>query len=310
MSHEISKHFKSDPKLAAFAAQTAKTCAAYLQAKFGQVADYSDASVAGVESALALLWLEIPNAKPSQEDIEEFASMFGCYLGETHRRNRGGEWGTGDGGAVSLRTRSGTICYPWARVLKRLTNGPEDNVLHWYQYLKQHDSQGVQPPPLPGVPPPLPAVPPPLPSASPSQPRWKDIPAVPIKKSIELIIGGVERKTALLFLVRSLLHHPLFVFGFSERKNWDPMPYPKGKNKGFAFAYTDPEEAETITEEMEKLGLALFPMPFTEILDDLPQGCHLAINPFGAGRYDIEAEYFNSMREMIKDVEEAEQEDV
>lgn len=166
--------FTPDPKLQALALRAAEGCVRHLRSKFGKVADYSDAFVAEVESTLEFLWYRMPLDKPSQEDIEEFATVFGSYLGETYRRNHGGEWGTASGNAVALRTRSGVVCYPWGRVLKRLTNGPEDNVHHWYLALIRYDSEGmpVTPPSPPAMPPPLPpasppAVPPPLPSRPP-----------------------------------------------------------------------------------------------------------------------------------------------
>lgn len=160
--------FTPDAKLQAMVPHTAEGCVRFLQSKFGKTADYSDAFVAEVEAILELLWLQKPIFKPSQEDVEEFATLFGSYLGETYRRNHGGEWGTTNGKAVALRTRSGIVCYPWGRVLKRLTNGAEDNVHHWYLVLIRYETEGMPttPPPLPaarppGMPPPLPKRPPP-----------------------------------------------------------------------------------------------------------------------------------------------------
>jgi hypothetical protein len=97
--------------------------------------------------------------KPSEKAIQNMATLFGSYLGETYRRNHGGEWGVSeDTPALSFGQR---FCsYPWARVYKRLSNGEEDNVHHWYLGMIQYGINGGQPQvSSPTNPPPLPLPP-------------------------------------------------------------------------------------------------------------------------------------------------------
>ena len=136
--------------------QTAEKCVNFLAQKFGKSPDYSDNFVAQVEDVLNLLHLDLTRSKPSDDVVQDMATIFGSYLGESFRRSHGGEWGIADG-SPALRTPSGVVCFPWLRVLKRLRNGFEDNVLHWYQYLlKEGGSKSPAkswpsfgPPPLP-----------------------------------------------------------------------------------------------------------------------------------------------------------------
>ena len=148
--------FISDPQLQQVASQSAEECIAFLKQKFGKNADYSDRFVTEVEDVMNLLQLDIPRSKPPENVVQEMATVFGSYIGETYRLNHGGEWGIANG-SPALQTRNGITCYPWMRAWKRLTNGYEDNVLHWYQYLLQHGSTPSGPPPLPTTPPPLPS---------------------------------------------------------------------------------------------------------------------------------------------------------
>lgn len=153
--------FAADPQLQLVAEQAAGKCVAFLMQKFGRSLDYSDGSVADIEAVLTLLHASIPAEKPSEDDIEDFAMLFGSYLGETYRRNHGGQWGISNG-MPALAIGSGYSAYPWSRVFKRLTNGEEDEVCGWYASMIQYGALGssqpaAAPPPLPVNPPPLPA---------------------------------------------------------------------------------------------------------------------------------------------------------
>ena len=153
----LSENFKPDPELQVVATRGAELCTKFIRAKFGKNADYSEAFLPEVESILQLLHLSMPASKPSEDDIEQFCTMFGSYLGETYRRNRGGEWGVSDGNTPTLSFGGGYKSFPWARVYKRLINGEEDNVHHWYLGMVQYASNGgASPSPSgSGSPPPL-----------------------------------------------------------------------------------------------------------------------------------------------------------
>lgn len=58
----------------------------------------------------------------------------GAYLGETLRRNYGGEWAVEN--EITVLNISGFKIFPSSKVYKRLTNGPEDNVAFYYDTFK------------------------------------------------------------------------------------------------------------------------------------------------------------------------------
>lgn len=109
--------------------------------------DYSEESLQQIERILGQLHETIPKgvfAKlfkhgPSDTQIRQMAKMWGGYVGEVIRRRWGGQWSTESeaqpGGVITLQI-GGSEIYPPAKVFKRLTNGPEDNVWHYYQVLK------------------------------------------------------------------------------------------------------------------------------------------------------------------------------
>ncbi len=76
---------------------------------------------------------------PTEEQVSTFAKMLGSYVGEVFRRNHGAEWGMvtlGDDSIPGLRASgSEQLFWPMGKVQKRLVNGPEDNVWHYYQDL-------------------------------------------------------------------------------------------------------------------------------------------------------------------------------
>jgi hypothetical protein len=110
--------------------------------------DFSENSIEQVEKILATLHNTLPKGvlgklfkrRPSQEQIGEMAKGWGGYVGEVIRQHWGGEWTTETaaypGKVITLRVLDSDI-FPIAKVYKRLTNGTEDNVWHYYQVLKQ-----------------------------------------------------------------------------------------------------------------------------------------------------------------------------
>lgn len=107
--------------------------------------DFSPESVRAVESILDTMY----SAKPkgflarlfskalSQDVIRTFANIYGGYMGEVLRRTSGGEWYVDQEIVPSQQTiglRKGTQrIWPLAKVGKRLSSGPEDNVWHYFQ---------------------------------------------------------------------------------------------------------------------------------------------------------------------------------
>jgi hypothetical protein len=112
--------------------------------------DWTDGSVQHIETILARMHDEMANARPTEEQILQFAKMFGSYVGEVFRRNHGGQWGMvtlGTDTFPGMQANKGGGCFwPWGRVQKRLANGAEDNVWHYYQHLAEQDGGGSLPP--------------------------------------------------------------------------------------------------------------------------------------------------------------------
>jgi hypothetical protein len=116
--------------------------------------DFSENSLEQVEQILATLHNTLPKGilgklfkhGSSQEQIGEMAKGWGGYVGEVIRRRWGGEWTTEtvahSGTVITLRVLGSDIFLP-TKVYKRLMNGVEDNIWHYYQVLRQ-DFEKVQ----------------------------------------------------------------------------------------------------------------------------------------------------------------------
>jgi hypothetical protein len=144
----LGKHmtFKLDPNIQQVAEAYASDAVEFVRERFDFALDWSDQSIAHIESVLGVLHESLADANPSEEQVFGFAKMFGSYVGEVFRRNHGAAWGligSGDTAFVGLRV-DGTSwqCWPWGRAQKRIVNGPEDNIWHYYQGLLEKQSGG------------------------------------------------------------------------------------------------------------------------------------------------------------------------
>ena len=156
--------FTPDPKLQEMARNFAPGAVEFAAKHFQTKLDYSDSSVAAVETILDRLHRSLAAAAPPKEQIDHYAQLFGCYLGETFRRNHAATWGIIPSGASkvpSMRSgKTGTVFYPLTRVYKRITQGDEENVVAYYHYLLNELNEA--PAAATSVQPPLPQTPPPL----------------------------------------------------------------------------------------------------------------------------------------------------
>jgi hypothetical protein len=111
--------------------------------------DWSDGSIQQIEAILTRMHDEMASAQPTGDQILQFAKMFGSYVGEVFRKNHGGQWGMvtlgGDTFPGMQADNGGGRFWPWGRVRKRLLNGPEDNVWHYYQHLAEGESRDSPP---------------------------------------------------------------------------------------------------------------------------------------------------------------------
>ena len=135
--------FEEDAKIQQIADAYALDAVDFAKHSFSITLDWSDRSVAKVEDILLEMYNQKKTAKPTEEVLWTFSKMFGSYIGEVFRRNHGATWGLvamGDEKIPGLQSKSCTLFWPWSRVSKRLTNGPEDNVWHYYQALLPEQS--------------------------------------------------------------------------------------------------------------------------------------------------------------------------
>jgi hypothetical protein len=105
----------------------------------GVTLDWSERSVAWVEWILDTLHKDARTQKPPPEKVEAVAKEFGSYIGEVFIRHHGGSWGMISLAGQTLpgirAARDGHLFWPWVRTLKRLREGPEENVWHYYLHL-------------------------------------------------------------------------------------------------------------------------------------------------------------------------------
>jgi Domain of unknown function (DUF3806) len=136
-------HFTADPQVQQIAEAYALDALDFTEHAFHIALDWSDASVERVEAILDSLYRQKQTMEPPlmDEQVVTFAKMLGSYIGEVFRRNHGGEWGMVTFGGDSIpglrATRTEHLFWPMAKVQKRLVNGFEDNVWHYYQSLLQ-----------------------------------------------------------------------------------------------------------------------------------------------------------------------------
>jgi hypothetical protein len=114
-------------------------------AKLKKKLDYSAESIATLEQICDILHKAIPKTwfarffmfkrKPSDETILQYSKMLGGYLGEVIIRNHGGKWSVEDfmnQGNTIVLTVGDTKIFPVGRVYKRLKEGSENNIQHYY----------------------------------------------------------------------------------------------------------------------------------------------------------------------------------
>ena len=100
--------------------------------------DWSDESIRRVEEILSQLHDSLAASKPDEETIWAFAKSFGSYVGEVFRRHHGGTWGMvkmAEHEFPGIQAQEDHMFWPWSRAHKRIINGPEDNIWHYYQTL-------------------------------------------------------------------------------------------------------------------------------------------------------------------------------
>jgi hypothetical protein len=135
-----------DSDLQAHIAALAEVAVEHAQQSFQTKLDYSPESLRLVEEILGKLHSTVPKGffslmlgrKATPEQVSRMATAYGAYIGEVTRSRWGGEWSMKSAlyaePTLTLRVHGEEI-YPPGKAYKRLINGPEDNVWHYYHVL-------------------------------------------------------------------------------------------------------------------------------------------------------------------------------
>jgi len=123
-------------------------------AQLKRTLDYSEESIKTIEDICSILYKAIPKnfwtrlirKTPSEETIVQMSRMLGGYIGEVMIKHYGGTWEIEDfmneGNTILVQTGD-LKTFPVGKVYKRLKNGPEDNVHHFYQWITRELSKPV-----------------------------------------------------------------------------------------------------------------------------------------------------------------------
>src|SRR5262245_2193485 len=144
----MAESFKADPKIAEIAAAYSLDAGDLAASNFGVKLDWSDSSVQKVEEILGRLHDDMARSNPPEEAVWTFAKAFGSYVGEVLRKHHGGEWGMVNLNGQSfpgIQQDGERLCWPWGRAHKRIVNGPEDSMWHYYQLLLKQNAGAQEP---------------------------------------------------------------------------------------------------------------------------------------------------------------------
>ncbi|MFZ1072197.1 MAG: hypothetical protein WAO21_02060 [Verrucomicrobiia bacterium] len=130
--------------------EAAKSGVEYASQTFGVTLDYSEASIEEVEGILSKIYDSIPRGflskltkkAPTPKELDRIGFMFGGYIAEVIKRHFGGRWKMESSlhpgqKVLTFEATGGGELWPQIKVGKRLQNGPEDNVWHYYQALRE-----------------------------------------------------------------------------------------------------------------------------------------------------------------------------
>ena len=121
--------------------------------KFNKHLDFSERSISQVEEICVQLYNEIPRGffskmfkrSPSEDELIRMSNMLGGYIGQVMISHFGGSWviepAFNQNNAIVLKIGE-VKTFPTIKVYKRLKNGPEDNVHHYYQLIAKEFSKG------------------------------------------------------------------------------------------------------------------------------------------------------------------------
>src|SRR5262245_11634688 len=103
--------------------------------------DYSESSLKKLEEILAGLHRQMPQSKPSSEQVEQACRIWGGYLGEVVRRRWGGDWSLETYPGANFATPTLTVLagkmFPTMKIHRRLFEGPKENIWNFYGMMRR-----------------------------------------------------------------------------------------------------------------------------------------------------------------------------
>lgn len=107
--------------------------------------DFSEDSIKEVEKLLENLHKLYEKSKLSDDRVLDFAKQFSGYIGQVMIQNWGGEWIPESDFTIkngpALKVKENNL-FLLSKVYRRIQNGSEDNVYHFYQAIK-NDIEGT-----------------------------------------------------------------------------------------------------------------------------------------------------------------------
>jgi hypothetical protein len=132
----LAAEMSHDAELAARLIKEAQAALRMVMANTGRSLDFSPASLDVVEEMLAQLHDKLEQApegqRPTKQQIEAAAVLFGVYVGEVVRRHYGGKWQLKQPERILQLDIGEAVVYPADKVLKRLLNGPSDAIPFYF----------------------------------------------------------------------------------------------------------------------------------------------------------------------------------
>jgi len=129
--------FTPDDKIQKIAEGYSLDAVDFMRDHFHVTLDWSDESIKQVEAVMETMHGDLREAKPTQEQVAQFAKMFGSYVGEVYRKNHGATWGmvelNGQRFPGMEKKVNGTLFWPVLRAQKRLVDGAEFNIWDYYR---------------------------------------------------------------------------------------------------------------------------------------------------------------------------------
>ena len=136
----LQRDMSENAELATWLSTHAQIAVKTARTKWNALLDFTPASLQAVENVLAqlhdVLRTAPPEDRPTDQQIEMAAKIWGVYVGEVVRRHLGGKWTLSEG-VLQLDVNDARI-FPLRKVQKRLIDGPGDAIPFYFNGLKAH----------------------------------------------------------------------------------------------------------------------------------------------------------------------------